>query len=79
MQQLAECMQPIGRVLGMIGRVPASVGRVHAKVGQVPITTGKRRGEIATEYHTCLNPYRAEPNTSDIFHRWIGHVRWTET
>jgi hypothetical protein len=37
------------------------------------------REEIAAEYHTCLMPYRAKLGTSDMFHRWIGHVQWSQT
>jgi hypothetical protein len=40
----------------------------------VPVTVGRRRGEIAAEYHTCLTPYRVKPGTLDMFHKWIGYV-----
>jgi hypothetical protein len=69
----------IGRVSVMIGRVSGTIGRVPRTVGRVLVIVGRRRGEIAAEYHTCLMPYRVEPVTSDMFHRWIEHVRWTET
>jgi hypothetical protein len=69
----------IGRVPGTIGRVPGIIGRLPRTVGRVTVTVGRRRGEITTEYHTCLTPYRVKPVTSDMFHRWIEHVRWTET
>jgi hypothetical protein len=69
----------IVRVHATIGRVPVMIGWVSGKIGRVPIIVGRRRGEIAAEYHTCLMPYRVEPVTSDMFHRWIEHVRWTET
>jgi hypothetical protein len=69
----------IGWVLGTIGWVSATVGRVLGIVGQVPVTVGKRRGQIAVEYHTYLTPYRAESTTSDMYHRSIKHVWWTET
>jgi hypothetical protein len=54
--------------------VSATVGRVLGIVGQVPVTVGKRRGQIAVEYHTYLTPYRAESSTSDMYHGSIEHV-----
>jgi hypothetical protein len=61
------------------GRLHATIDRVPGTVSQVSVTIDKRRGEIAKEYHICFMPYRAEPDTSDMFHKWIGHVRWVET
>jgi hypothetical protein len=59
--------------------VSATVGRVPGIVDRVPVTIGKKRGQIAVEYHTYLTPYRAESSTSDMYHGSIEHVRWTET
>jgi hypothetical protein len=41
-------------VHAIFSRVPATVGWVLGIVGRVPLTGGRRRGEIAMEYHTCL-------------------------
>jgi predicted sugar kinase len=57
------------RVYATIGRVPGTIGRVHETIGRVLGTVGRMREEITVEYHTCLTPYRAEPHTSDMFHR----------
>jgi hypothetical protein len=54
--------------------VPGTIGWVLETIGRVPATVGRMSEEIAAEYHTCLTPYRAEPNPSDMFHSWIGHV-----
>jgi predicted sugar kinase len=74
-------MNPVnsGSVPATTDRVHATIGRVHATIGRVPGTVGMMREEIAVEYHTCLMPCRAKPVTSDMFHRWIKHVRWSET
>jgi hypothetical protein len=69
----------IGQVHATTGRVYATVGRVPATVDRVPLTVDRRREEIVVEYHTYLIPYRVKPHTSDMFHKWIGHVRWTLT
>jgi hypothetical protein len=67
------------RVHVTFSRVPTTVSQVPTTVGRVPLTVGRRRGEIAAEYHTCLTPYRVKPGISNMFHKWIGHVRWTLT
>jgi hypothetical protein len=76
-------MNPVnsGSMPVIIGRVHATTDRAHAIFSQVPtivdrvpVTVGRRRGEIAAEYHTCLTPYRVKPGTLDMFHKWIGHV-----
>jgi hypothetical protein len=59
------------RVHATTGRVYGTIGRVPGTIGQVPRTVGRMMEEIAAEYHTCLMPYRAEPGTSNMFHRWI--------
>jgi hypothetical protein len=57
------------RVHVTIGRVPGMIGRVHEIIGRVLGTVGRMREEITVEYHTYLTSYRAEPDTSDMFHR----------
>jgi hypothetical protein len=59
--------------------VPTTTDRVHIIIGRVPATVGRMSKEIIVEYHICLTPYRAEPGTSDMFHRWIRYVQWSET
>jgi hypothetical protein len=57
------------------GRVHATVGQVPETIGRVPATVVRMSEEIVAEYHTCLTPCRAEPGMSDMFHRWIKHIR----
>jgi hypothetical protein len=56
------CCNGIIKVFELMDRVPGIVGRVLG-------TVGRRREEIAAEYHTCLTSYRAEPGTLNMFHR----------
>jgi hypothetical protein len=38
------------------------------------------KGHVGCGPLPCLHtPYKAEPSTSDMFHSWTGHVRWSET
>jgi hypothetical protein len=62
-----------------LGSMPATTGQVPKTIGRVPTTVDRMSEEIAAEYHTCLTPYRAKPGTSDMFHKWIRHIRWSET
>jgi hypothetical protein len=64
----------IGRVPGRIGQVLGRIDRVPVTAGGVPVTVGRRREEIAAEYHTCLTPYTVEYGTSDMCHEWIRYV-----
>jgi hypothetical protein len=68
-----------GRVHATTSRVPGTIGRVPGIIGRVPAITGRMNEEIVAEYHTCLTPYSAKLGMSDMFHRWIRHVRWSET
>jgi hypothetical protein len=67
------------RVHATNGRVHETIGRVPRTIDQVPPTIGRMSEEIVAKYHICLTPYRAEPGMSNMFHKWIRHIRWSET